>query len=74
MEVKKFEPLLQGQTRSRTLKTMPDLENIGKNRREWTAPFVKLAVYPSNRGVQLNSKEGGGRIWAPMLSNLHIHI
>ena len=32
MEVKKFDPLLQGQTRSRTLKTIPDLENIGQNR------------------------------------------
>ena len=32
MEVKKFDLLLQGQTRSRTLKTMPDSENIGQNR------------------------------------------
>ena len=32
MEVKKFDPLLQGQTRSRTLKTIPDSENIGQNR------------------------------------------
>ena len=32
MEVKKFDPLLQGQTRSWTLKTIPDSENICQNR------------------------------------------
>ena len=32
MEVKIFDQLLQGQTRSRTLKTIPDSENIGQNR------------------------------------------
>ena len=32
MEVKKFDPFLEGQTRSWTLKTMPDSENMGQNR------------------------------------------
>ena len=32
MEVKKFDPLLQGQMRLWILKTMSDLESIGQNK------------------------------------------
>ena len=37
MEVKKLWPMIGGQTRSYTQKTMPDSENMGQNRGGWTS-------------------------------------
>ena len=61
MEVKKFDPLLQGQTRSRTLKTIPDSENIGQNR--GVELLCRLGKMASNSKSQT----------APFLGTLRAH-